>query len=337
VHPIHADFRYAQARKAALPAAASKAGPNAAEILGLQSLNSRGESQQHSLVPKLGVNPVITSVTQLANEISAVAAEACRNLASGKYSSSRSNSFWLEEEILSQQVPSGKASASASGNWSNSTTSSLYFGKNTAGPVMQNTFDIVGNYFYASPEMAAGACVFNQSVDWWAVGVLLFHMLSGTTPFEGLTKAATLENIERMAVDWDPLPSVSPECKDFLKRILEHGYETRLGSQRPEQVLGHEFFANIDFATLYDGLGPLYPRAPRADESSRDFYCFTAMTEEESLAVPDFAPKRKAEAKEHDETARRSPRATSPRESTAASGEDGADEDVFQDFDYHPF
>lgn len=306
----------------------------------MQSMNSRGDSQQIKLDGGVrSVNPVITSVTQLAHEISAVAAEACRNLASGKYSSSRSNSFWLEEELQSQQIPSGKASASASGNWSSSTTSSLFFGKTSAGPMMQNTFDIVGNYFYASPEMAAGACVFNQSVDWWAVGVLLFHMLSGTTPFEGLTKAATLENIERMAVDWDPLPFVSPECRDFLKRILEHGYESRLGSQSPDQILKHEFFASIDFATLYDGLGPLYPRAPRADVSSPDFYCFSALTEEESFEVPEFAPKAKSEAKELSGDGRLSPRGTSPRGggSAAASGEDCTDEDAFQDFDYHPF
>jgi serine/threonine protein kinase len=307
----------------------------------MQSLNSRGDSQKISKLEGGGertLNPTITSVTQLANEISAVAAEACRNLASGKYSSSRSNSFWLEEELQSQQVPSGKASASASGNWSSSTTSSLFFGKTSTGPMMQNTFDIVGNYFYASPEMAAGACVFNQSVDWWAAGVLLFHMLSGTTPFEGLTKAATLENIERMAVDWDPLPTVSPECRDFLQRILEHGYETRLGSQSPDHVLKHDFFANIDFATLYDGLGPLYPRAPRADVSSPDFYCFSALTDEETFQVPEFAPKAKPEAKELGDAARNSPRGVSPRADVAATGgEDCTDDDPFQDFDYHPF
>lgn len=44
--------------------------------------------------------------------------------------------------------------------------------------------DFVGNYFYASPEIVSGTGLYDQSVDWWAVGVMLFHLLAGITPFE---------------------------------------------------------------------------------------------------------------------------------------------------------
>jgi hypothetical protein len=158
------------------------------------------------------------------------------------------------------------------------------------GPKMQTTFDLVGNYYYASPEMAGGCCIMNQAVDWWAVGVLLFHFLSGATPFESLTKASTLENIENMRCDWELLPrSTSDACISFLNAILTHGHATRLGSQSSEQIVGHLFFADIDVPTLYEGYGPFYPQPPSAsDNDGVDFYGFSSFTVEDDAEIPDF-------------------------------------------------
>lgn len=326
-----------------------------------ESLNHHGGRGSPSISPKeLGAikhsAALLTSPRQLQTEI---ASAGYRHLMSRKSSkASNSNSLWLEQDIHSARGVSSSESfsASASGNLSSSSMSSLYFHKAANGPVMTNTFEIVGNYFYASPEMAAGACVLNQSVDWWAVGVLLFHMLSGTTPFEGLTKAATLDNIEHKRIDWDPLPVVSAGCEDFLKRILQHGYETRLGSKSGDEVIGHEFFTNLDFAALYDGYGPIYPRPPRADESSPDYYCFNLLTEQESLDVPQFQDNGKrggvatqtgpgmANGISSVRYSPRSPRADyydnrSVRTQEAKAGDDHrpSDDEAFQDFDYHPF
>lgn len=282
-------------------------------------------------------------VNQFAHEISTVAASAFRNslLVSGAKGSSSSLSLWLDEES-DGPLSAADGFQSSSNNWSSNSTSSLFFNKGAGGPMMQNTFDIVGNYFYASPEMAGGTCIFNQSVDWWAVGVMLFHMLTGTTPFEGLTKASTLENIERMQGDWDVLPEeVTPGCKDFLLAILTHSFETRLGSESSDEILGHPFFANIHFPTLYDGLGPYYPRPPSADESSPDFYCFSAIGEEESLEVPRFSP-RGREDKHHSDSYMAddfplSRSCDNCDSSASASKAQPLDEDLYQDFDFHPF
>lgn len=292
------------------------------------SVNSRSVKGQGALV------------SQFAHEISAAAASAFRMLPGNKNkgSSSGSVSLWLDEESESLKGPS--ESQSGSNNWSSNSTSSLFFNKGVGGPMMQNTFDIVGNYFYASPEMAGGTCVFNQSVDWWAVGVMLFHMLTGTTPFEGLTKASTLENIERMHGDWDALPDeVTPGCKDFLFAILTQGYETRLGSGSSDEVLGHHFFANIHFPTLYDGYGPYYPRPPSADESSPDFYCFSAITQEESMEIPRFAPTARDDNPTDcfsggDDFGRSR---SSDRSGASQSKGVPLEDDLYQDFDFHPF
>jgi hypothetical protein len=336
----------------AAPTTTTNAAVATQDSLQLQSISN---SQYHPAAPStLSGSPIhaaargivssgaahLSSPSQLQHEI---VAAGYKHLMSRKSSrASNSNSLWLEQDLISARASTSEShSASASGNWSSSSMSSLFFNKTAGGPMMMNTFEIVGNYFYASPEMAAGVCVFNQSVDWWAVGVLLFHMLSGTTPFEGLTKAATLDNIEHKRIDWDPLPPVSPGCEDFLKRILQHSFETRLGSKSGDEVIEHGFFTNVDFQTLYDGYGPIYPRPPHADESSADYYCFSLLTEEESLDVPQFSPDARrisgSDKTDSPGAAQRNSGAKDTEDPAIALQRRGTEDEIFQDFDYHPF
>lgn len=362
VCPIHPDFRTNQKQ------------PKEESGFALQSLASRSDSQHQlgspglssaggaTLSPsKLGAGQKTNfagSMSQLSSEITAMASLAFRKTAS-KSSSSYSNSLWLDEdpEVAPLQTVQERESSSASWSDGSSSSSSLFFNKVRGGPVMQNTFDIVGNYFYASPEMAGGTCILNQAVDWWAVGVLMFHMLTGTTPFEGLTKASTLENIENKLSDWEALPEeISGECRDFLHAFLGHNYETRLGTAGAEEVLSHQFFANLDFATLYDDYGPYYPRPPMAsDESNPDFYSFSALSEEEGRNVPSFYPQdssplsshggpKKLDAKDCKETDEEDqnisertsdgPALLLGRQLRPVAG--SPEDEIFQDFDFHP-
>jgi len=69
-------------------------------------------------------------------------------------------------------------SEGSGGNSSSTSSTSLQY------TAVRPVNDFVGNYFYASPEIVSGTGLYDQSVDWWAVGVLLFHLLAGITPFE---------------------------------------------------------------------------------------------------------------------------------------------------------
>lgn len=39
-----------------------------------------------------------------------------------------------------------------------------------------------GNVFYCAPEIFDG-CGYNEKVDCWSIGVILYYLLSGTLPF----------------------------------------------------------------------------------------------------------------------------------------------------------
>ena len=77
---------------------------------------------------------------------------------------------------------------SGGGNSSSTSSVSVQYHAMAVRPVN----DFVGNYFYASPEIVCGTGLYDQSVDWWAVGVMLFHLLAGITPFEAEQKDVTL-------------------------------------------------------------------------------------------------------------------------------------------------
>jgi len=58
------------------------------------------------------------------------------------------------------------------------------------------TNSFVGTEEYIAPEVIKG-CGHTSAVDWWTVGILMYEMLFGTTPFKGKNRNATFANILR--------------------------------------------------------------------------------------------------------------------------------------------
>ena len=56
------------------------------------------------------------------------------------------------------------------------------------------TNSFVGTEEYIAPEVIKG-CGHTSAVDWWTLGILIYEMLYGTTPFKGKNRNATFSNI----------------------------------------------------------------------------------------------------------------------------------------------
>lgn len=56
------------------------------------------------------------------------------------------------------------------------------------------TNSFVGTEEYIAPEVIKG-CGHTSAVDWWTLGILIYEMLYGTTPFKGKNRNATFANI----------------------------------------------------------------------------------------------------------------------------------------------
>ena len=68
---------------------------------------------------------------------------------------------------------------------------------------------ILGTAAYMSPEQARGKKV-DQRADLWALGVIIFEMLTGQQLFAGGTVSDTLAAVLRKDVPWDDLPVELP-------------------------------------------------------------------------------------------------------------------------------
>jgi len=86
-----------------------------------------------------------------------------------------------------------------------------------------------------------------MSVDWWALGVLIFELLTGKAPFG----ASDSKAIYRKALSAEPRypPSFTANCHNLISRLLAKDKRSRLGfgSDGSEDVKRHPWFALVDF------------------------------------------------------------------------------------------
>jgi serine/threonine-protein kinase len=96
----------------------------------------------------------------------------------------------------------------------------------TAGMTRQGT--ILGTAPYLSPEQARGQVVDRQT-DIWALGCVLYEMLTGSYAFSGGTSSDVIVRILEHEPDWDALDHNTPmELRRLLGRCLEKDPKRRL-------------------------------------------------------------------------------------------------------------
>jgi serine/threonine protein kinase len=89
---------------------------------------------------------------------------------------------------------------------------------------------ILGTAAYMSPEQARGKAV-DKRTDIWALGAVLFEMLSGSRAFPGDDATDTIVAVVSKEPDWSALPSTVPSgIRRLLRRALEKDPKRRLDS-----------------------------------------------------------------------------------------------------------
>ena len=84
-------------------------------------------------------------------------------------------------------------------------------------PSLTESGHIVGTISYMSPEQARGKST-DQRTDIWAVGCILYEMLTGKCAFSGETSTDILASILKTDPDWQKLP---PETNASVRSIIE--------------------------------------------------------------------------------------------------------------------
>ncbi|XP_066377244.1 serine/threonine-protein kinase D6PK-like isoform X2 [Miscanthus floridulus] len=107
----------------------------------------------------------------------------------------------------------------------------------------------VGTHEYLAPEIVSGDG-HGSAVDWWTLGIFVFELLYGATPFWGHYDEATLANIVARTLEFprdrDPPPpcqcrrppgTSSPRCSSRTPRVAS-------------AIKRHPFFGGVNWALL---------------------------------------------------------------------------------------
>ncbi|XP_006661945.2 CDPK-related kinase 3-like [Oryza brachyantha] len=96
--------------------------------------------------------------------------------------------------------------------------------------------DIVGSAYYVAPEVLHRS--YSTEADMWSIGVITYILLCGSRPFWARTESGIFRSVLRADPNFDDTPwsAISPEAKDFVKRLLNKDYRKRMTAA---QALSH--------------------------------------------------------------------------------------------------
>ncbi|KAJ2455756.1 hypothetical protein EV183_000603 [Coemansia sp. RSA 2336] len=110
-----------------------------------------------------------------------------------------------------------------------------------------------GSPFFCSPEMVEGVSYTGPEADIWSMGVILYFVLAGSTPFKGEMLHDVYKSIAKG--EYDEIDNASEQVRDLLSRIFVVDRAKRITMQ---EIIEHEW-TNMGCDEPVDNFMPARP------------------------------------------------------------------------------
>ncbi|XP_036453556.1 rho-associated protein kinase 1 isoform X2 [Colossoma macropomum] len=150
----------------------------------------------------------------------------------------------------------------------------------------------VGTPDYISPEVLksqGGDGYYGRECDWWSVGVFLYEMLVGDTPFYADSLVGTYSKImnHKNALTFPEDSDISRDAKNLICAFLTDR-EVRLGRNGVDEIKRHPFFKNDQWTwdNIRDTAAPVVPELSSDIDTSNFDDIEEDRGEEETFPIP---------------------------------------------------
>jgi serine/threonine protein kinase len=132
-----------------------------------------------------------------------------------------------------------------------------------AEPTDARSMSFVGTHEYLAPEIIRGEG-HGSAVDWWTLGIFIYEILHGCTPFKGAGNRATLCNIIeqplRFPSDGGGPAAASSAARDLIRGLLVKEPQKRIAFTRgATEIKQHPFFEGVNWALVRSMTPPSVP------------------------------------------------------------------------------
>jgi tRNA A-37 threonylcarbamoyl transferase component Bud32 len=159
-----------------------------------------------------------------------------------------------------------------------------------AGPRLTRAGSVFGTPEYMAPEQAAGRSDIDGRVDIYALGVILYEMITGKLPLKGETAVRT---IAMQLLDPIVPPSqlrpdldIPPECEAIVMKALAKRRDERYRTMGELQLAIEQWLSRVRPRTAVQPVAGLAPLPPGADQRLVDSIQTQAIGPASAMGIP---------------------------------------------------
>ena len=137
--------------------------------------------------------------------------------------------------------------------------------------ITSKSYTLCGTPEYLAPELVLGRG-HNKAVDYWALGVMIYEMAAGYSPFsdENMDQTAICRNIIKAKLEFPK--NFNAECKSLVKGLLTREVQSRLGCLKggTDDIKNHRWWSAFDWSGYYEQKikAPMVPQVKGITDTS---------------------------------------------------------------------